>query len=350
MSEAAMPGQVQTVLGPVSPEALGPTMMHEHLLIDLRRLFDEPQDPAERALAHAPMTLDNLAWVYRNWARNLDNLVLDDAALAVRETEIFRRAGGRTIVDVSSVGIRRDPMTLRRISEQTGVHVVMGCSYYTAFFHPPDMDGQSEAALYDEIVRDIRDGIDGTDIRAGIIGEIGCTWPLDPNEAKVLRASARASRATGTAITIHPGRHVDSPFQIMDILEAAGADPARVIMGHMERTGLDQRRLLELAQRGCYLEYDWFGEVRPAFPHGRVDVPSDGERIKVIASLVDAGFAHLVLVSQDVCFKSRTVAYGGPGYAHILQYGTVWMRELGIGEQHIEDIIVRNPQRALRLV
>jgi len=121
-------------------------------------------------------------------------------------------------------------------------------------------------------------------------------------------------------------------------------------MGHMERTGLDQRRLFELARRGCYLEYDWFGEVRPAFPHGRVDVPSDGERIKVIASLIDAGFAHLVLVSQDVCFKSRTTAYGGPGYAHVLEYGTVWMRELGIGERHIEDIIIRNPQRALRLV
>lgn len=342
-----MAGQVQTVRGAVAPAELGPTLMHEHLLIDLRPIFDEPADPGERALAHAPLTLDNLSWVYRNFCGNLDNLLLDDPELAVREAMAFGRAGGGTIVDVGSLGIRPDPLALRAIAERTGLHVVMGCSHYHAFFHPPDMDGRSEDAIADHIVRDITEGIDGTGIKAGIIGEVGCTSPLFPNEAKVLRASAKAQQRTGAAITIHPGRAETSPFEILDILEAAGADPGRVIMGHMERTGLPSARLRELALRGCYLEYDWFGEVRPAYPHGRVDVPSDGERIKVIASLIGQGFGAQVLVSHDVCFKTRLAAFGGPGYAHISRYVSEWMQVMGIGADVIDGMLVRNPARAL---
>jgi len=76
-------------------------------------------------------------------------------------------------------------------------------------------------------------------------------------------------------------------------------------MGHMERAALPPDRMTALARRGCYVEYDWFGEVRPAYPHGRVDVPSDGERIKVIAGLIERGFGPQILVSHDVCFKTR---------------------------------------------
>ena len=162
---------------------------------------------------------------------------------------------------------------------------------------------------------------------------------------------ARAPRAKpALAITIHPGRHIDSPFQILDILEAAGADPARVVMGHMERTGLDHVRLRDLAHRGCYLEYDWFGDGKPAYPNGRVDVPSDGERIRTIAALIADGFGHLVVVAHDVCFKSRLWSYGGPGYAHISVYVTEWMRAMGIGDAPIRQMLVDNPRRALQIV
>jgi phosphotriesterase-related protein len=347
MSINPLSGKAQSVLGPVAKDQLGQILMHEHLLIDLLPIFDEPKDPEEKALAHAPLTFDNLSWVYRNYCRNRDNLLLDDPELMVREALAFRRAGGGTIVDVGSRGIRPDPTALRGISERTGLHVVMGCSYYHAFFHPAGMDERSEGTICDEIVQDITDGIDGTAIKAGIIGEVGCSSPMFPNEAKVLRASAHAQRLTGAAITIHPGRAATSPFEIMDILEAAGADPGRVIMGHMERSALPPDRLRALALRGCYLEYDWFGEVRPAYPHGRVDVPSDGERIKVIATLLEQGFGPQVLVSHDVCFKTRLAAYGGPGYAHIAKYVSEWMRVLGIGAEAIQDMLVRNPARAL---
>ena len=347
MTKTQLAGHAQTVLGPVAPEALGITMMHEHLVLDLTRIFDEPADPDERVLGRAPVDLDNLSWVFMNWCNNLDNLVLSDEQLAAHEAGIFKQAGGGTIVDVTSIGLGRDPVALRGIAERTGLNVVMGASYYHALFHPPDMDSKSEDDICEEIVHDLTGGAGDTGICAGIIGEVGCSWPLKPNEAKVLRASARAQRETGAPLSIHPGLHVDSPFEILDILGDAGADIARVVMGHMERTGLERNRLLDLARLGCTLEYDWFGEVRPTYPYGRVDVPSDGERIKTIAFLISEGFGKNVVVSHDICFKSRLAAFGGPGYAHIVKYVRTWMRELGIGPQEIEDLLIENPRRIL---
>ena len=105
--------------------------------------------------------------------------------------------------------------------------------------------------------------------------------------------------------------------------------------------------LLRLARTGCLLEWDWFGEVRPAWPHGRVDVPSDGERIKEIAFLIEEGYVDRIVVSQDVCFKTRLAAFGGPGYAHIIRYVRQWMLALGLAQESIDAILVDNPRRVL---
>lgn len=359
MSSTAMKGLAQTVLGPVRPEDLGLTMMHEHLLTDLSRILDVPSDPEDRALSTESIALSNLSWTIMNGMRNRDNLVLDDCELAVMEARVFKQAGGGTIVDVTTADLGRNPLALRDIAERTGLHIVMATGFYTELFHPADMDDRSEADIAGEIVRDVTVGVDGTGIKAGIIGELGCSWPLRANEAKVLRASARAQRETGAPITIHPGRHIDAPFEILDVLDKAGADIGRVIMGHMERTNLPLDRLLDLAQRGCYLEYDWFGEVRPTFPYGRsdayvadkqfaVDVPSDGERLKTLSWLIAKGFEDRILVSQDVCFKTRLTAYGGVGYAHIAKYVRRWMPEMGITPEAIEKILFLNPRRVLQ--
>ena len=350
MENANITGQAQTVLGAVAPEKLGITMMHEHLLVDLRRFFHEPEDAQERLIARTPVDIGSLSWVLMNWSGSLDNLVLSDQGVAEDEVNIFKKAGGGTLVDVTSVGLGRDPLALRRIAEKTGLHIVMGSSYYLAPFHPPDMEEKGEDDICEEIARDVTEGVDDTGVRAGIIGEVGCSWPLHPNEAKALRASARAQRETGAPISIHPGLHVDAPFEILDILTKAGADIERVIMGHMERTGLDRDRLVHLLRQGCYVEYDWFGEVRPTYPYGRVDVPSDGERIKTIAFLIAEGFGKKVVVSQDICLKARLASYGGPGYGHIAKYVRTWMRELGIKAEEIDDLLVANPRRILQFV
>ena len=134
----------------------------------------------------------------------------------------------------------------------------MGSSYYVKEAHPPDMDDISEDAIFEEIVRDITVGVGSTGIRAGIIGEVGCSYPLSDNERKVLRASARAQRATGAAILIHPGRDEPSPEEIIGVIVDAGGDPGRTIIGHLDRTVMDREVLLRIAEAGCYLEWDHF--------------------------------------------------------------------------------------------
>ena len=115
-----MRGMVQTVLGPVSPETLGTTTAHEHLLLDFSVVFQEPEAASERGLAFEPVGLDNLAWVRYDPFRSRDNLMLVDEDTTVEEAMLFRAAGGRTIVDTTTRGIGRDPAAAARISRRTG--------------------------------------------------------------------------------------------------------------------------------------------------------------------------------------------------------------------------------------
>lgn len=344
---AASVQAVQTVLGPVAPGDLGITLPHEHLLIDLGPRFIDPPDPAGRAVAREPLSLANLAWVRRNYLSSRDNIVLLDEDLAIEEARLFRDAGGGTIVDASSIGIRRDPAALQRISRATGLHVVAATGFYTEDFHAPDMTARSEDDLAAEIVRDLEIGIGESGVRAGIIGEVGCSWPLHPNERKSLRAAGRAQARTGAPISVHPGRSQAAPFEILDVLADAGADPSRIVMGHIERTELSRDDLLRLADTGCYLEYDWFGETQSMHPTGPVNVPSDTERIDQIQLLLREGHGDQVLASHDVCLKTRLASRGGGGYAHLLRSVTGWMRAKGMTQAEIDRVLIANPRRML---
>ena len=343
-------GMTQTVLGPVTPEALGITMTHEHLLMDGTCVFAEPQAASERALAHQPVSLRNLGWIRVNWASNLDNLILGDEREAIEEALLYKGAGGVTLVDVTTIGIARDPQGLARIARATGLNIIMGTGYYVGISHPKDMDARREEELTQEMVRDITVGVDDTGIPAGIIGELGCSWPLEANERKVLRAAARAQRQTGAPISIHPGRHEAAPLEIMEVLREAGADISRVIMGHLDRTIFQMDGLRKLAETGCYLEYDMFGQENSLYPFAAIDLPSDAQRIDWIGRLIAEGYGDRVLVAHDVCLKSRLTRYGGFGYAHILNVVRPWMRRKGIGEEELQAMLVENPRRALTFV
>ena len=350
MPASDLKGLVQTVLGPVSPDALGPVMAHEHLLIDFSSMFKPPSDASQQALADEPITLSNLGWVRYNWFSNRENLLLSDEETAVAEALLYKRAGGGTIIDATTIGIGRDPLALTRIARATGLNVIMGAGYYVDLTHPPEMDGLSESDLHRQIVDEIVTGVGDTAVKAGIIGEIGCTWPLTENERKVLRASARAQRDTGAAILIHPGRDKRAPGEILGVLDEAGADLGRTVMGHLDRTVFDFDGLVRLAKSGCYLEYDLFGHESSFYPLSDIDMPSDAQRMDVITRLVDEGYAKRLVIAHDICTKHRLVAYGGHGYAHILESIVPRLRKRGLSEEDTHSILVANPARILSFV
>jgi len=345
----ASQGLVQTVLGTVPPESLGLTSSHEHLLIDFALMFTPPSEASEKFKAYQPVTMENLGWVRYLPFRNFDNLQLLDEEVAISEALLFKRAGGETIVDATTIGIGRDPLALARIARATGLNVVMGAGYYVDASLPPGMDDKSEEEITREIVSEITTGVGDTGVKAGIIGEIGCTWPLTQNERKVLRAAANAQGDTSATILVHPGRHKTAPFEILEILAEAGADVRRVVMAHMERTIVDLSSLIELAESGCCLEYDLFGWESSYYPLGEPDMAHDGQRLDYIKRLVEAGHAERIVVGQDIFAKSRLVKYGGYGYAHLVENIMPRMREKGIPEDAIEAIMVGNPARNLDL-
>ena len=342
-------GKVQTVLGPVEPADLGVTLTHEHLLVDLRVLYGNAHQETDDDFYNAPVSIGAIGRIRHQGAPNADNSVLSSVETAVDEVMLFNRYGGGCLVDATSCGIARDPRGLARISKATGVHVVMGASYYVGAAHPARMNAMSEDDVFEEVVRDVTEGMEGG-IRSGIIGEVGCSWPLEENERKVLRASARAQRATGAPLLIHPGRDEAAPMQIIDEIVEAGGDPSRSIMAHVDRTVFLRDTLLDLARAGCYLEWDLFGREESYYPaNTRIDMPNDAKRMDDIAWLSSQGYGDRIVVAHDICTKHRLERYGGHGYHYILSHIADRMRARGFGEQTLRNILVDNPQRALTM-
>ena len=347
MPAPGLSGQAQTVLGPIAGEAMGITLPHEHLLIDFEVMFREPANSAERGLARQPVSLANLGWVRHNFSSNLDNLQLLDEAVARDEALLFKHAGGQTFVDPTNRGLARDPLALARVARATGLNIIMGSGYYVAAAHPPDMDRRSVDDIARELVTDLTEGVDGTGVRAGFIGEIGTTWPWTDNEKKVLRAAVAAQRETGAALMIHPGRHERLPLAIVDFIRKEGADLGRVIMCHIERTIADPAVLLELAATGVRLEYDLFGLETSYYPYNPAfDMPNDGERMRQILFLIERGHLAQILMSHDIAYKHCLTRWGGFGYHHLLVNVIPRLRAKGADDKIVQTLLIDNPRRA----
>ena len=338
-------GKVLTVVGPVDPEVLGQTIMHEHIFIDF-------QNPVARAnisqatdmgLHLSPVSLNVLSEVRFRRIPNRDNLYLTDFGEAIDEVMEFKRHGGQTIVDVTSIGLGRDPHALQQVSQTTGLSIVMGAGWYQKQFHPADMDSRTIEELTDVIVRDIVVGAQGTSVRSGIIGEVGINGnPLTANEMKSIRASARASRITGAAISFHVGGRGEEKFTVLEAVAEEGADLRRVIMGHSNSIADDLPFMKRLLERGVFIQFDTLGR-----PNGRLGGVDDGKVARGIVELIEAGYADRVLLSQDVCNKIQLKKYGGTGFSYVLENFLPALRDLGVEEEDIHKMMVENPVRAL---
>ena len=361
MSTPRLAGRAQTVLGAVSPDELGVTLPHEHCLIDMSIWFAEPPTVTGKQLAREPLSLDNLWYVRYHPYSNLDNVQLVDERAAVEELQHYRFAGGQTVIDMTNIGLGRDPLALARISRATGVNIVMGAGYYVEESLPAGAP-VNEDVIARDIVRDIVEGADGTDIRAGLIGEIGVkVWPLTDGEKVLLRAAAIAQKETGAFINIHTGRSPNSPFEVVEFLDRAGADVTRVVLSHIDRTLFTHEDRVRLARTGCVIEYDLFSlegwmpeNIRMVYseddPVRRADLPNDAARVDHLIALIDDGFISQLLVSHDTNTKTRLCRYGGPGYGHLLNNVVPIMLRKGLSRDQVATIMVENPKRLLTFV
>lgn len=338
-----MSGVIRTVRGDVPAASIGAVAFHEHLLFDLVR-------PGERdAVTDPPITLSNRWQIDYRSNENRNNARQRDAAIAAAELEAFRHDGGTLLVDQSTYGIGRDPLGQHSASTAAGVHVVAAAGTYVAAYLEPEMLALDTPALTERFVAEVERGLDGTAIRAGLIGEIGTSWPIEPVEHRALEAAAAASRRTGAAISVHPGRHPDAPFAIVDILAAAGADLSRSVICHMDRTYPRGERVGDLLATGVCVEWDFFGIEQSHYWFGDVELPTDLQRLHLIRRFMDDGWSERLLVSHDICTCTRMTRWGGHGYGHLLRNGPTLMRRTGFTDDHIDQLLRRNPLRLLTL-
>jgi phosphotriesterase-related protein len=271
-----------------------------------------------------------------------DNLLLDDLHLAIREISEFKNMGGRSIADLTNIGLGRNAKSLQAIARRTKLNIIAGCGYYIAKSHPKRLKREDVDEIADKIVSDISSGMDGSDARAGVIGEIGVSSKMDPQEKKVLKAAAAAHLETGCPIMVHlspPGRE---GRRVLDLLEDEGVRPEHVALCHLD-SQLDLEYDISLARRGCYISYDQFGEQYDDYD-GMV-FPRDVERVNCVVQIRNKGLLHRLLVSHDIGQKIDLKHFGGTGYDHILRNIVPLLRKRGLTARDVSTLIVTNPRK-----
>ena len=342
-------GVIRTVCGDRPAADFAAVMVHEHVLYDIT----PPGVPPTARCGQVTMQ-DRWQIDYRS-NEMAANARQQDWRVAAVELAAFERDGGDLIVDQSVGGLARDARGLQAAARASGCAIVAAAGVYTAAYLDEPTRAADTDTLAARFIAEVETGLDGTQIRAGLIGEIGCSWPLQEVERRALMAAAQAAQATGAGISVHPGRDPRAPFEIIDILGHAGADLARVAICHMDRTyptGLDVDGYgpTALARLGVMIEWDFFGiETSHYWMDPDVELPTDRGRLRAIRAAMDVGHGAQILVSQDICTRTRAQSLGGHGYGHVLRNVVPLMQRMGFSGAEVAQLIRFNPLRLLAL-
>jgi phosphotriesterase-related protein len=336
-------GKVMTVNGPIAAEALGITLMHEHILNDCRCWWHAPKTPERQYLAGGFVCMEILGELKQDPFVNKHNITLDDEPLAISELRAFANAGGKTVVEPTCRGIGRNPLALRRIAKAAGLNVVMGAGYYLGSSHPAEVADMTVGDIANEIVREAVEGVDGTDVKIGLIGEIGVSSDFTAEEEKSLRGAAQAQVRTGLPLMVHLPGWFRLGHRVLDVVAQEGADIRHTVLCHMNPSHDDFSYQSELAARGAFIEYDMIG-MDFFYADQQVQCPSDEEAARAIVRLAEAGYLDRVLLSHDVFLKMMLTRYGGNGYAYVLRHFLPRLKRHGLDETALDQMMRANPR------
>lgn len=318
--------EVQTVSGPVDDAELGVTLMHEHVFVlstELQQNYDLGWDEDER---------------------------IDDAVAKLDE---LKGRGVDTIVDPTVIGLGRYIPRIQKVAERTDVQIVAATGLYTYndipfWFHyrgpGTPLDDGSIDPLVEMFTTDIKNGIVGTSVKAGILKCATDELGLTPGVERVLRAVAQAHRATGVPITTHTDAHTFRGRDQQRVLTEEGVDLSRVVIGHCgDSTDLDY--LTELMDAGSTIGMDRFG-LDMLLPFE--------ERVATVATLCKRGYAERMVLAHDAAchidwFDDPVRAAVTPNwvYTHIHDDVLPALLERGVNQDQIDQMLIDNPRRIL---
>ncbi len=334
---------INTVQGKISIDDLGITSPHEHIFIDMRNCVDIKGD--EPKSFYEDFKSENRTEVFGDPYAILDNALQSDMEDAVYEVDYFKKWGGQTIIDCTQDEIGRDAKKLKEVSERTGVNIIMGCGHYYDKAHFPYVKDATVDTLAEEMHRDLTVGIQGTDIKAGIIGEIGTSAIMTDAEKKVLKAAGVVGAETGSAIHVHTDLYTENGYEVIKILQNEGVNPEKICIDHID-VWLRPDYIRGLLELGAFVEFDNFGKEFYVSKERRFAY--DLERIEVLKTLIDEGWGNKILICNDICLKSMWKKYGGLGYAHILRTVKDMAISQGISEETYSNLLTENVKNFLR--
>ncbi len=310
-------GHIQTLRGDILAAALGRTVPHEHLFVDLRGPFvpGYAQADPERVVERMRPYLDELV------AR-----------------------GVTALVDCAPPGVGRNVAVLRRLAAATPLHVIAPTGVYKEGFIPADLLDLTPEALADRWVRELTEGMDGTDCRAGFIKVALSDHGPTPIEVRNLQAAALASQQTGAVVASHTIGEAAIRREV-EVLERAGLDLRRFIWVHAH-TVHDPALHVEMAQRGVWVEFDAIGA------EAWMDQPL---LLDLVVRLIEAGYAEYMLLSHDAGWYDPAQPDGHPrpdgirGYTALFDTFIPALRARGVTQAIIDQITITNPARAFAL-
>lgn len=299
---------VMTALGPVDPGALGVTLHHEHVIA-------MPMDVG----ADDP------------------DLLLDSTDAAFAELEDAFYAGLRTIVDMTPADYGRDPAAIYWVAQRAPVHVIVVTGHHKHLHAAPWVGDRSAQEIAAVSIEEIREGIGGLPMRAGVIKAGTSLNQITGVEERVLRAAAIAHKETGTPISTHTDKGTMALEQLA-ILREEGISPARVIVGHLD-FAMNEEYLRRVLDTGAFVSFDQVSKEKYA---------PDAARAEMLKRLADAGHLGQLLISGDLARKSYWLSYGGaPGFRYLVESFPVLLMETGFSAPDVRRILTDNPQLAL---
>jgi phosphotriesterase-related protein len=322
----------------------GYVLPHEHVIVDIRPWWTGEGDPwsLDPEGVDFEHMLDEIVRVPEGVSR--ENMVLCDWYVGAKELRLARESGCQLFVDLTCEGLRPMHDLVVQAADLADIAVVLSVGRYIGGSLSPDARQLGVDDLTDRWVRTIAEGLNN--VRPGIIGEIGTSETIEDVEMVSLRAAAQAQQASGLAINVHLHPFGRQANLVLDILEQAGADCARVALSHCDGE-FDLDFLLGILDRGCYVEFDQFGTTPDQLFEG-YPMPSDAERIGMIADLCERGYGQQLLLSQDICHRHSLTRYGGTGYAHLADQVLPELREM-VGSTVTNQLVSTNPLRLLSL-
>ena len=259
--------------------------------------------------------------------------LMHDLELMSAEMRAAAKDGVACIVDGGHPDMGRDLEFLKKLSADSGLPIVAGCGYYTDPFYPKEIANWDEDQIAQELIRQANTQ------PVGVFGEIGSWDEITATERKVFRAVGKAHIATNLPIFTHTGIPGKSAMEQLDILEAAGVKPQRVVIGHLGNL-VDPKVEVHKAicKRGAFIGFDRQGGA------------GDTRQVPMVLALLEAGYADNLMFASDLSAANQFKKNNGPGYAKTL---TVWipkLREAGVKEETLHGILVDNPRRFLAFV